>query len=474
MFSLLYFNKTNSEILSEKSIDDLELREIFSPNILNVITRRCATAEINARQSFFKIMDNKAFFDNLYDFYLGLKSLVRNKKNLEYATNSVEYFFCFLNYAKEYKKIIQSSEFLIIENLALVDNFKKDLELIIASLDKLEQLVFEFENLIQKYKKLVLTYNININFFHNEEDIYSQLLYIAQEMGLEIVSNLKSRNRKLPKKVCKDIIDKETEQNLINCIDKIKLLLNENVYCLLPDLDFYFDIYSLKKKACEYNIPSCYAKIANKPCFIAESVFNISLMDSIKDKIVPNDTYFTNEENFFILTGANSGGKTSYLKAVAINLLLFLSGCPIFCSKAKIYPFSKIFTHFCSDEKNTKRGSFNDEYQSIKSLVDVINNFDDCFILFNEPLTTTNSDKAETLIYEFADLFYKKGLCGLLVTHFHSIANMNIPSLHVAVNNENSRTYKIEKGSESSSYAIDILRKYKLDNKSLGCDFDNE
>jgi len=36
------------------------------------------------------------------------------------------------------------------------------------------------------------------------------------------------------------------------------------------------------------------------------------------------------------------------------------------------------------------------------------------------------------------------------------------------------RTYKIENGNESSSYAIDILKKYKLDNKSLGCGFNNE
>ena len=102
--------------------------------------------------------------------------------------------------------------------------------------------------------------------------------------------------------------------------------------------------------------------------------------------------------------------------------------------------------------------------ENIKSLVDTINNFDDCFILFNEPLTTTNSVKAETLICEMVDSFYNKGRFGLLITHFHSIANMNIPSLHVVVNNkdDNLRTYKIENGSASSSYAIDILKKRKL------------
>lgn len=476
MFSLLFLDEPNSEILSLKSVKDLQLEELFNSNTINILTKKCSNDEILARQSFFKSMDNKAFFDNLYDFHLGLKSLVRNKKNLMCVNNDVEYYFCFLNYAKEYTKIIQKSEFLIIRNLAVIDNFKKDLELAIDTLNELAQLIFEFENHIQKYKKLVLTYNENINFFVHEKDVYSQLLYISQKMELDVVSNCKSKNRTIPKNIVNTIISKETKDHLIKYIEKIESLLNEDIYYLIPDLDFYFNIYSLKTKAYEYNIPSCYPTISDEPCFIAKNVFNISLIDTIKDKIVPNDVFFTNEKNFFILTGANSGGKTSYLKAIAINLLLFLGGCPIFCSNAKIYPFSKIFTHFCSDEKNTKNGSFNDEYQNIKSLVDTINNFDDCFILFNEPLTTTNSVKAETLICEMVDSFYNKGRFGLLITHFHSIANMNIPSLHVVVNNkdDNLRTYKIENGSASSSYAIDILKKYKLDNKSLGCGFNNE
>lgn len=473
MFSLLFLDELDSELLSHNSVKDLELEEIFDSHTINILTKRCSKEEILARQSFFRSMDNENFFNSLYNFYLGLKSLVRNKKSVECANNEIEYYFRFLNYAKDYNKLMQQSEFLILENLAIVNNFKKDLELVIASLDELSQLNFKFENHIEKYKKFVLTYNGNVKFNESDKDIFSQLLYIAQKMKLDVVSTCKSKYNAIPKGIVNNVFSEETKEILIKYIEKIEPLLNEDIYYLIPDLDFYFKIHSLKKKAYECNIPSCYASISDIPCFIANNVFNISLLDTKKDKIVPNDVNFTEKQKFFILTGANSGGKTSYLKAIAINLLLFLSGCPIFCSKANIYPFSKIFTHFCSDEKNTKNGSFNDEYLNIKSLFDITNDFEDCFIFLNEPLTTTNSDKAVALICQLVDSFYEKGRFGLLVTHFHSISNGHIPALHV-VNKGDLRTYKIANGSESSSYAIDILKKYKLDNDSLGCDFNYE
>ena len=101
MFSLLFLNKLNSELLSLKSVKDLELEELFNSNTINILKKKCSNDEILARQSFFKSMDNKAFFDNLYDFHIGLKSLVRNKKNLVCVNNDVEYYFCFLNYRDE-------------------------------------------------------------------------------------------------------------------------------------------------------------------------------------------------------------------------------------------------------------------------------------------------------------------------------------------------------------------------------------
>ena len=58
--------------------------------------------------------------------------------------------------------------------------------------------------------------------------------------------------------------------------------------------------------------------------------------------IVPNDILF-NEKTFFFLTGANGGGKTTYLRSVGIAVILFLSGCPIPCEGAEIYPLDNVY-----------------------------------------------------------------------------------------------------------------------------------
>lgn len=471
MLSLLFFNKTDMRIISEKSVLELELKELFASNTLDILTRKCSKEEILARQAFFKQMDDKVFFDGLSNLNIGLKALERQKNNLQAVNNKTEYYFCFLNYIKEYKKVIDASGFLMDQDLRLVGGLKNVLETVMASLPELEQQISRYEGIIAEYKKLVLSGNGQIGLFANENDLSSKLLYIAEEMGLDIGAYRKNKNRSIPEAIADDIIDPNAQEGLNAGIERIKGLINEDIYCLISELDFYFSIYSLKKKANELNIPACFAALSDKPCFMAENLFNISLIDTVGDKIVPNDAAFKENKNFFVLTGANSGGKTSYLKAIAINLLLFLGGCPVFCSKAEIYPFSHIFTHFCSDEKKTENGSFNDEYQSIKELADNVASVGDGFVLLNEPLTTTDSAKAEELIYDLIYSFYKKGHFGLLITHFHSVANKDIPALRVVVDSDNgdSRTYKIEDGSESRSYAADILKKYKLDEKSLGC-----
>jgi len=64
----------------------------------------------------------------------------------------------------------------------------------------------------------------------------------------------------------------------------------------------------------------------------------------------------------------------------------------------------------------------------------------------------------------------KQAQFGLYVTHFHNVNETDYPILQAEINpaDENLRTYRIlPKNSGTSSYAEDILKKYKLDKTSL-------
>ena len=184
--------------------------------------------------------------------------------------------------------------------------------------------------------------------------------------------------------------------------------------------------------------------------------------------VVPNDVEMTAEEPFFLLGGANGGGKTTYLRALGLSVLFALVGCPIAARSARIYPFRRLFTHFPANETFSDTGRFLEEEGRVRVIRE--NADADTVALFNETFSGTYERKAEEYSRELAVEMAERGVFGVYVTHIHTLTGHAIPSLAAVVDpeDENRRTYKIRRVDRTdSSYARDILRKYGLDGDSL-------
>ena len=66
------------------------------------------------------------------------------------------------------------------------------------------------------------------------------------------------------------------------------------------------------------------------------------LIKKPSSEIVKNDTLFNNDKRLFLLTGKNSGGKTTYLRSIGICLVLALAGSFVPASMANITDIDKI------------------------------------------------------------------------------------------------------------------------------------
>jgi DNA mismatch repair protein MutS len=62
------------------------------------------------------------------------------------------------------------------------------------------------------------------------------------------------------------------------------------------------------------------------------------------EKFMPNDTNLTDQESLWIITGPNMGGKSTYLRQVALICLLAQTGCFVPCAKANLPVLDRIFT----------------------------------------------------------------------------------------------------------------------------------
>ncbi len=239
-------------------------------------------------------------------------------------------------------------------------------------------------------------------------------------------------------------------------------------------LGFYISICRLIQRIRKAGIPVCYPIISEKRQIILREAFDITLLEKGEKNIIPNNADFTENEPFFFLTGANGGGKTTYLRTVGISVLLFLSGAPVPCKSADISPLYSVFTHFPHDERFELSGRFVDEQARVNDILLEVR--EGCLVLLNETYSTTSEQKALRCTSELAEKLYKKGIFGVYVTHHKidgtyetSVKGLRIPMLNVLLDKDGTkRTYKIARRTETeSSHAQDILKKYRLDFNSL-------
>ena len=242
---------------------------------------------------------------------------------------------------------------------------------------------------------------------------------------------------------------------------------DESILSYRYELNFYLEAAKLLDRVRNAGLPLCWPTISQEKQFRIQGLRDISLLHKETD-IIPNDAEFTREEPFFFLTGANGGGKTTFLRSLGIAVLLFLSGCPICADTAILWPPENVFTHFPQDERFEADGRFADEQRRVKAILEQHNG--NSLILLNETYSTTNEELAVACTLELAEKLKNSGSFVLYITHQHGLEAAEVPFLSVIVDegDDNRRTYRIARRKEAAgSYAADILRRYSLDREGL-------
>ena len=130
------------------------------------------------------------------------------------------------------------------------------------------------------------------------------------------------------------------------------------------------------------------------------------------------------KNSFVIITGANMAGKSTFLRAVSLSLVLANAGMPV-CAKRYTYTPIKLITSMrTSDSLKDDESYFFSELKRLKFIVDSIQN-DTYFIVLDEILKGTNSKDKEAGSKKFVERLVRSGSTGIIATHDLSLCEIS-------------------------------------------------
>ena len=471
--SLLYMSPPTAFKTDYNVYDDVKLTSLISDEVIRAIEQPCCAEDIVYRQNMFRMLENDAVCDRF-------KLLADNMERLNRLDSA-------------YKSArTESEKYLIFA--ALMDAFMTFMRNAVAaggSCEIYERFTAYFAAEIDKshYKKVIANLSeidSALNLIRaGTFKIHGETIKIAKGTPVTFIDRIAAcaANLGLDDLNIRMTVNKQLSATVINTaaalypeeMRQIKEFYDANRNYYISDIlmykteiAFYTEFIGVFRQIKSNGIPMCYPTVSATRKISVTDAYDITLLTKSEKTIIPNDIDFTDNEPFFYLTGANGGGKTTYLRTVGITVLMFLNGCPIACRNAAIYPLYKVFTHFPRDERFENTGRFDEEQMRVNEITANIGA--DSLVLLNETYSTATEEDAVALTGKLADNVYRSSAYGIYITHQHGISETEIPYLNVVVDrdDENRRTYKVAKRrNEHGSYAIDVLKKYALTKEML-------
>jgi len=185
-------------------------------------------------------------------------------------------------------------------------------------------------------------------------------------------------------------------------------------------------------------------------------------------KRVASDLTINNQE-FFIVTGANMAGKSTFLRTVSLHIVMANVGLPICATSSNYQPIKLITSMRTSDSLTDDSSYFFSELTRLKFIVDAIQT-EPYFIILDEILKGTNSTDKAIGSKKFVEKLVASHATGIIATHDLSLCEIETQLEPVKnyyfdaqiINDELFFDYKFKKGICQNMNASFLLKKMEI------------
>lgn len=213
-----------------------------------------------------------------------------------------------------------------------------------------------------------------------------------------------------------DRLMQQTAKPIAHALKQYIRTTSANLVRLEPELAFYVAAVQMIQRLTAKGIAFCKPVVAQMENRITDitGLVNITLALTNNHKPISSNVQFDDTGRVAVLTGPNSGGKTTYLRNVGLAQVMFQAGLHVPAHQAKISPVTNLLTHFPRPE-NRLQGRLEEEASRLRTLFHQAN--EHSLVLLNETFSSTAFGEALYLAQDILSGLCAIGVRAVFATH---------------------------------------------------------
>ena len=238
---------------------------------------------------------------------------------------------------------------------------------------------------------------------------------------------------------------------------------------LRKELAFYVGCINLSAKMTELGMPMCTPVL--KPLESMDrswhGLYDVSLALTKNAAVIGNDLDAAGKR-LYIVTGANQGGKSTFLRSFGQAQLMAQCGMPVGAESFAAPIRHGVFTHFKREEESwMKSGRLDEELTRLSKIVDHLHR--GSLVLFNESFSSTNEREGSEIGCQITKALIENDIEIFSVTHLYTFAitylgNKEVQFLRAQRRDDSERTFKVQPGEPlETAFGEDLYKKIFAD-----------
>lgn len=189
------------------------------------------------------------------------------------------------------------------------------------------------------------------------------------------------------------------------------------------ELAFYLGCVNLRTLLEEKGEPTCFPTAVgpDDPVFSAEGLYDVSLAFHLDGRVVGN-TVAADGKPLVVVTGANRGGKSTFLRSVGLAQLMLQSGMFVPAESLRASVCTGLFTHYKREEdRSLESGKLDEELARMSEIADAI--APGSLLLCNESFASTNEREGSEIARQVVRALLEQRIRVVFVTHMFDLAD---------------------------------------------------